>query len=620
MPFLTALLLATAVSPHPYGVADWTAARSASPVAVAPDGRTILYRETDAQTKGKDKHVWWLTNAGGGATRRVTFPKLFTPLGFTTPTQFYGTYTVKDADQLALLTAGAKKPRTLTAFGRGITAALPSPDGTRIAVVADPRPADPLGKVHEIEENAPAEIFVLPATGGTPKRWCPDTNDVDSMAWSADATRLAVLSQTPRIGWHTVHGAVDVCSANASHRVASIANAVSGIAWTGGGRALAFLSTTTDVLTPDHVWTVPAAGGTPQDVTPDLAGSALALRGTPRGDVWVSVARGVQIDVERLTPSGLQSYLRWPDGVVALPIASPLANAPSTLVAEVADPAHYGNVAVVHGDRLVKITHAGDAQLANVALGRVIRHRWTSADGTPLEAIVTFPAGYNGKPTKFVVLPHGGPEASDALRLDAFARIIAGAGYVVMQPEYRGSTGYGTAHMQAIYQHFGDTAYHDVDAATSEAVAQHWADPNRLAIFGWSAGGFMTSWTITQTHRYKAAVEGAGITDWLSFIDSSDVEQSDYDARPTTGDPDPFFKYSAVRYVDDVTTPLLILHGKADARVPWVQGFEFFNRLKERGKTVEMISYPGSGHFPADWEQRRDVLTQTVTWLRRYDP
>jgi dipeptidyl aminopeptidase/acylaminoacyl peptidase len=620
---------ALASTAHPYGVDDWSASRSAAAVAVAPDGATVLYERTAAQTKGTDKHTWWLVSADGTGAHQLKLPKHFTPLGFTaTPEQLYGTYAVKDVDQLALLVIGARRPTVITHFGRGVNGAALSPDGARFGVIADPRLADPLAKVHEIAENTPAELFVVPAAGGTAARWCPAANAVGGFAWAPGGARIAALSQTPRIGWHTVASAIDVCSATAARRVARITNATinqipfpgAAIAWTGGGTALAFLCTTSDVLTPDHVCAVAAAGGVPNDVTPQLAGSTLSLRGTPRGEVWVLVARGVQSDIERLTEAGLQPFLRWPAGNVNLPVTSELAHAPATVVADVSDPTHSANVAVAHGRALAKITHAGDAQLANVAFGRVVRHRWTSADGVALEAIVTFPAGYDGKPTKFVVLPHGGPEANDTLRLDTLARMIAGAGYVVMQPEYRGSTGYGTAHMQAIYQHFGDRAYRDVDAATTEAVAQHWADPNRLAIFGWSAGGFMTSWTVTQTQRYKAAIEGAGITDWYSFIDSSDVEQSDYDARPTTGDPEPFFQFSAARFAGAVTTPLLILHGKADARVPWVQGFGFFNRLKERGKTVAMVSYPGSGHFPRDWAQRRDVLTQTLNWLRRYDP
>jgi dipeptidyl aminopeptidase/acylaminoacyl peptidase len=217
-------------------------------------------------------------------------------------------------------------------------------------------------------------------------------------------------------------------------------------------------------------------------------------------------------------------------------------------------------------------------------------------------------------------LPHGGPEANDLLSFDADARIIAGFGYVVLQPEYRGSTGYGSAFLDAIYQHFGDRAFHDVDSATDYAIAQGWADPNRLAIFGWSAGGFMTSWTVTQTSRYHAAVEGAGITDWASFMWTSDVQQIDYDARWPSEDPDAFRKFSAVDFAKSVTTPLLIEHGDADRRVPAFQGQEFFEALRAHGKTVRFVTYPGSPHFPVLWEQRLDVFHQIESWLKQYNP
>ena len=98
----------------------------------------------------------------------------------------------------------------------------------------------------------------------------------------------------------------------------------------------------------------------------------------------------------------------------------------------------------------------------------------------------------------------------------------------------------------------------------------------------------MTSWTVTQTHRYKSAVEGAGITDWMSFIPTSDIGQVDYDRRLQEKDPMPLLKFSAVMYADRVTTPLLILHGEADLRVPTFQGREYYVLLAERGKTVRM--------------------------------
>ena len=234
---------------------------------------------------------------------------------------------------------------------------------------------------------------------------------------------------------------------------------------------------------------------------------------------------------------------------------------------------------------------------------------------------MTFPPDYTaGKKYRYLVFPHGGPEANDEVQFDSFARLFAGQGFVVMQPQYRGSTGYGSDCLAAIYEHFGDRAYSDDESATDFAIAQGWADPEKLAIFGWSAGGFMTSWTVTQTQRYKAAVEGAGITDWLSFIPTSDIGQVDYDRRLQEKDPTPLLKFSAVMYADHVTTPLLILHGEADLRVPTFQGREYYVLLAERGKTVRMVTYPGSPHFPRLAEQRRDVLKEVGDWLNRYDP
>jgi dipeptidyl aminopeptidase/acylaminoacyl peptidase len=312
----------------------------------------------------------------------------------------------------------------------------------------------------------------------------------------------------------------------------------------------------------------------------------------------------------------------WPDGTVnSGPIESQIASAPEVRVFAVSDPQHASNLAIGQDHSLQKITNEGDDQLAKVALGDVRAVHWTSKEGVALEGILTFPSNYRpGAAYPFLVMPHGGPEANDSLRLDIFSRTIAGMGYVVLQPQYRGSTGYGTDFLSAIYQHFGDRAYRDVDSATDFAVAQGWADPNHLAIFGWSAGGFMTSWTVTQTHRYKAAIEGAGITDWLTFMWTSDVQQIDYDARWPDKDPNAFNVFSAAMHPDDVTTPLLILHGAADERVPTYQGREFYEVLAAKGKTTRMVTYPGSPHFPTVWEQRQDVFREIAAWLAKYNP
>jgi dipeptidyl aminopeptidase/acylaminoacyl peptidase len=342
----------------------------------------------------------------------------------------------------------------------------------------------------------------------------------------------------------------------------------------------------------------------------------------PKGNAYAVIARGVRSEVDAFQSNILAPAYKWPDGSIGGgPISPQIVSAPDVRAFNVGDPQHSSNVAVANGDTLKRLTYEGDDQLAKVALGDVRVVRWKNKEGIALEGIVTFPSDYqSGRKYPFLVMPHGGPEANDSLRLDFFSRAIAGMGYIVFQPQYRGSTGYGTDFLNAIYQHFGDRAYRDVDSATDYAVEQGWADPNRLTIFGWSAGGFMTSWTVTQTHRYKAAIEGAGITDWGSFIWTSDVQQFDYDARWPDKEPEPFTAFSAALHSESVTTPLLVLHGAADERVPTYQGREYFEVLAARGKTTRMVTYPGSPHFPTVWEQREDVFREIAAWLAKYNP
>src|SRR5581483_10383989 len=148
--------------------------------------------------------------------------------------------------------------------------------------------------------------------------WCASLKDVaeDGIAWSADSNSLAVLSQTPKIGFHYVHSEIDVCQASGSRHIASIDNAASNIGWINDGKELVFLSTTSPVLTPDHVWTVSAAGGTPQDRTPTLPGSAIHLVMDPHQNAWVTVARGVQLEVDGFQNGSLAPAYKWPAGTI----------------------------------------------------------------------------------------------------------------------------------------------------------------------------------------------------------------------------------------------------------------------------------------------------------------
>ncbi len=615
---------AGAADKHPFSIDDYSAIRSARAVAVSPDGKTILYRVSFNGTTGPaDKHEWHVMDISGDNARKLELPEKFEAFGFTKDgTALYGVLPVGNLGQLAIVPLGEGQPTQIVALPSGIHGAIISPDGTRFAVLADPRKADPLAGVHTVVENDETSVYVVGANGAEGAWWCPALTDVTEVAWAVDSSQLAAVTQLPKIGHHDVRSSINVCSPTAARRIAEISNGTSGIAWSQNRQELIFASTSTPTITPEHIWTVPVAGGQPADRTPNLIGTATTLTADPRGNIWVEMHKGVLTEVDAFRAGKLETAYRWPAGVVqGLPVYSPFASASGAMAFNVGDPSHSTNVAIVRGSELQKITHEGDDTLTNINLGEVKVVHWTAKDGTKLEGIATFPADYvAGKKYPFLVFPHGGPEANDQLELDAFARAISAMGYIVLQPEYRGSTGYGADFLSAIYQHFGDRAYSDVDSATDFAIAEGWADPNRLAIFGWSAGGFMTSWTVTQTHRYKAAIEGAGITDWLSFIPTSDIGQVDYDARLQEKDPAPMLQFSAVMHVDQVTTPLLILHGEADIRVPTFQGREYYVLLAERGKTVRMVTYPGAPHFPRLAEQRRDVFKELTDWLKKYNP
>jgi dipeptidyl aminopeptidase/acylaminoacyl peptidase len=614
----TAPLLAA--DKRPFASSDFNSLRTATPVAISPDGKTVLFNVHSYEEKGPLKVEWRTVPATGGDSLKLDLPEKFTPSGYARDGALVGEYRIDDEAQLAIVPLTNGKPTLIFMLPRGSRGPAISPDGTKIAVLSDPRAKDK-HEQHNVVENDETSLYVFDFHSHGGGWWCQDLRTITDVAWSKDSKRLAVVTQLPKLGNHEPRSTLHVCGADGSRQLAEVPTVTAGLAWSPDETEIVFASTKMPTLTAEHVWTVPASGGTPVDRTPDLDGTAATVK-NHHGAVLVEMHHGVHTEIDSFADGKLTPKWRWPNGTTnGMPAANPFPETPDTVAVSVGDPDHANNVAVEKDGQLQKITFEGDALLAGINLGETKVVHWTSKEGVKLEGIATFPPGYtSGKHYPFLVLPHGGPEANDVVGIDPMAKYIAGKNYVVLQPEYRGSTGYGTAHLAAIYQHFGDRAYHDVDSATDFAIAQGWADPSRLAIFGWSAGGFMTSWTVTQTHRYKAAIEGAGITDWLSFIPTSDTWQTDYDARLQEKDPGPMLKFSAVMFADKVTTPLLILHGSADVRVPTFQGSEFYALLKERGKTVRMVTYPGSPHFPQLAEQRRDVLDEVGAWLDKYNP
>lgn len=609
---------------HPYNFDDYASLPQAIADAVAPNG-DVLYDVSHGMPTGRSAIEWHAMRADGSNDRILKFPAGFRPVGFTADGDIFGGYSVDDASQLAIFSFQdineKSTPKTVISLPTGMGQVSISPDGSKFAIVTDPATATYDSEVKTVVQPDKSSVYVVGIDGKDGKWWSPELTQVQEVAWSPDSKSLAIISSTPKLGFHYIKSSIDVVNGRVTRHVASIGGSCGNLAWMGGGQSLAFLATNTSVLAPDHVWTVSATGGTPVDRTPKLKGSAAGMTSDAHGNIWVQVHRGVASELDRFDGGSLTPAITYPGGGVERPVFCSTANGPTSIVFQGWDPTHMPNVCVQDENSIKRLTHVGDSQIEGIHLGPVKVVNWKSKDGVALEGIATFPAGYvEGKKYPFIVVPHGGPESNDILHVDTNARFFAGLGYVVIQPQYRGSTGYGSDFMNAIYQHAGDRAYRDVDSATDYAIAQGWADPNRTAIMGWSSGGFLSAWAVTQTNRYKAAIAGAGITDWHSFIWTSDSQQIDYDARWPGKDPQAFYKFSAVYFADRVTTPILLLHGEEDRAVPTYQSQEFYEALLASGKTARMVTYPGAGHFPSRWQQRRDVYGEMAAWLQKYNP
>jgi dipeptidyl aminopeptidase/acylaminoacyl peptidase len=252
--------------------------------------------------------------------------------------------------------------------------------------------------------------------------------------------------------------------------------------------------------------------------------------------------------------------------------------------------------------------------------------RWKSKDGLEVEGLLTHPAGYEtGKKYPLLLNLHGGPAGGF---LETFIggpdihplATLAGKGYAILRPNPRGSSGYGRKFRFANVNDWGGGDYMDVMAGVDAVIAKGVADPERLGVMGWSYGGFMTSWIIGHTTRFKAAVAGAAITNLWSFTGTADVQS--YLADYCKGEPWQVFEsyraHSPMTYAGAIRTPSLILHGQEDRRVPVSQGYELYNALKRQGVPVKMVTYPRMQHGPAEPKFLLDIMNRHVEWMDRY--
>lgn len=269
----------------------------------------------------------------------------------------------------------------------------------------------------------------------------------------------------------------------------------------------------------------------------------------------------------------------------------------------------------------------------NVPLGSSNVIHWRSTDGMDIEGLLVTPANYDAKKHyPLYVAVHGGPsgawwkrylggcdEYGGTMDISACWANLLSEGFVILQPNPRGSSGYGMAFSVANFGDLGGGDYHDIMSGVDYVIQKGIADPDHLAIGGWSFGGYMTAWTISQNNRFKAAIDGDGNTNFISFSGTSDIPHYyiNYLGSAFWENDALYVKRAPISYVKNISTPLLMIEGERDVRVPPGQSYELYTALKMQNKPVKMLLLPGQGHVPSDPNIIRAGIQEIDEWLRQ---
>ncbi len=278
--------------------------------------------------------------------------------------------------------------------------------------------------------------------------------------------------------------------------------------------------------------------------------------------------------------------------------------------------------AVGRRQRLRQLLPPGNRFLGERRLAKSEVIRWQSGEGRTIEGILTLPPESAGKaPYPLVVHPHGGPHSRSARGFDFTVQVFAAHGYAVLQPNFRGSSGYGQAFIDADRFDFGGGDMRDILAGVDHLVRQKTVDPARQFVYGTSYGGFLTCWLVGHTNQFRAAVAQNAVTDLNAMWGLSDLQswtEWEFGGRPWEV-PAAMRRHSPLTYASRVRTPTLVLHSRDDRRVPLPMGRMFYQALRANRVPTQMVIYPNEGHGIRQPRHRADVLRRALAWFREHD-